>query len=281
MALGDCVVHVENWGCTGCGGNVVPTEEVRETNVIDLTVAQHDEPVVEPALDGDDITIANEIVAEAPRRSLRRAWLVVLGVGAVVLTIAIVAFVLVSNDDSGDERVATDTGNESAADSPSTSAVTLPGADTTPPVQAPPDSSPSASAPIVAPPRVPAAATPSAAVPPPAPDTTVPAPLTSPVSVLEWSATPAAITVQSGQITKVSITVRNPSDGVVTLPNPLSCTPALDGSAMCVQMAEMVAPNSQRAQMYNVDARGIAPGSYSLVFQGGLFSVPVTVTAAA
>jgi hypothetical protein len=259
----------------------VPTEETRETNVIDLTVAQHDEPVVEPALEGDDITVTNETVAEPRRRSFRRAWLIALGVGAVVLMIAIVAFVVTSNDDAGDERVATDTGNESAVDSPSTSAVTLPGAGTTQPVQAPSDSSPSASAPIVAPPSGPAATPPSAATPPAAPGTTVPAPLTSPVSVLQWSATPAAITVRSGEVTTVSITVRNPSNGVVTLPNPMSCTPALDGSAMCAQMAEMVAPGSQHAQIYNIDARGIAPGSYSFVLQGGLFSVPVTVTPAA
>jgi hypothetical protein len=99
--------------------------------------------------------------------------------------------------------------------------------------------------------------------------------------VLQWSASPAAVTVRSGEVTTVVVTVRNPSAGVVTLPTPLSCTPTLDGSGICPQKTDTVQPNSQRAQMYNVDARGIDPGSYSFNVEGGLFSVPVTVTPAA
>jgi hypothetical protein len=56
--------------------------------------------------------------------------------------------------------------------------------------------------------------------------------------------------------------------------------PTLDGSGMCPQMTETIQPRSQRAQTYNVDARGIDPGSYSFVLEGGLFSVPVTVNPA-
>jgi hypothetical protein len=140
---------------------------------------------------------------------------------------------------------------------------------------------------LVTPPRgtasvAPNAASPVAPVAPVAPAPTVqqndapPAPPASPVSVLQWSAAPVAITIQQGDRTTLSVTVRNPSDGVVTLPVPLACA-SLENSSVCPTVAQLVEPHTQRVQTFTVDATSVAPGSYDFQIEQGLFSVPITV----
>ena len=57
--------------------------------------------------------------------------------------------------------------------------------------------------------------------------TTPPTTPAYPPSVLTWQATPAAPTIKAGGHAVVSVTVSNPTDGTVTLGQPLSCPPVL------------------------------------------------------
>ena len=100
----------------------------------------------------------------------------------------------------------------------------------------------------------------------------------SPPSVLQWSASPASLTVASGATASVAVTVRNPSNGVVTLPVPLSCGPKLDGSGVCPEVAQLIQPHTQSVVRYVVGATNISPGKYQLLIESGLFAIPVTVT---
>jgi hypothetical protein len=277
-------------------GDDVPTDEIHETNIIDLTVADDAEPTVEHVLDGDDLTVVTEGTRRARERSRRRPWLLLAEVGAVVLAIAVVAFVVVQRHDSGNDRVETaaetdangDAGTPTIPSTPLTSAPTNHPSALTPNASGAPTANSGAAPVSSAPPQqqvAPPPSTPvSAAVSPPAPPApiaTTPQQPTSPPSVLQWSAAPSALRIRANEVATLVVTVRNPSDGVVTLPVPLSCTPKLDGSGVCPQMTDTVQPHSQRGQMYKVDPEGLAPGNYSLKIEGGLYSVPVTVNPAA
>jgi hypothetical protein len=265
----------------------VATEETREAAVIDLTVDDAADPTPDAPRDGDDLTVEVAPPRDPrPRRNI--AWLAG-ALAVIVATIAIVAFVAARGDSdaprvataNGDARSDADDGDTDVNDtsvtsspvSPTSAAASDAPQPTVPVPQLPPESGPSAVLPGAPPPVITA--------PPPAAGTTVPAPKTSPVSVLRWSASPASLTVRSGESATVVVTVHNPSDGAVTLPLPLSCNPTIDGSGVCPQVTDTVAPRAQRAQMYVVDATNVAPGNYALLVEGGLFSIPVSVTPAA
>ena len=121
----------------------------------------------------------------------------------------------------------------------------------------------------------------------------VTAPPASPTSVLQWSASPAALTIRAGGHSTVSVHVVNPSDGTVTLGHPLSCPPTLRdpkghvvGAPVCTEMAQLLAPHEQATQQYVIYATdsgaaggaALAPGAYTASVES-LFDVRVTVAA--
>jgi hypothetical protein len=107
--------------------------------------------------------------------------------------------------------------------------------------------------------------------------------------VLQWSATPNALTIPAGRHATLTAHVVNPSNGTVTLGHPLSCPPTLRdskghvvGSAVCTEMAQLLAPHEQLTQRYVItaasDGVALAPGVYTASVEN-LFDVKVTVTA--
>ena len=115
-----------------------------------------------------------------------------------------------------------------------------------------------------------------------------------PPSSLTWKATPAALTMKAGGHATISVTVANPTDGTVTLGQPLSCAPILTpenggsaiGNGVCVEMAQIMAPHQVLTQQYTIyatssgDASGtaLATGRYAVRFEN-LHSMWMTVTA--
>jgi hypothetical protein len=257
-------------------GNVVRTDNERDTETIDLTAP---DPV-----DADDITIVLPS-AEPDSTHARRRTLIFAG-AAVVAVVAIVAVAVAATRRQSSQQTVSagvtptsatsDRANEGSSTPPSTSkSPTSRPANTGAFAIAPPAS-------VVAP-QTTVPANPSVA-PPPAVQTppigrTPATVISSPSSVLQWSASPVRLTLATGATTSVTVTVRNPSDGVVTLPVPLSCGPKLDGSGVCPEIAQLIQPHTQAAVRYTVDATNVAPGSYKLTIENGLFSIPVTVTA--
>jgi hypothetical protein len=115
-----------------------------------------------------------------------------------------------------------------------------------------------------------------------------------PPQLLTWQTTPSALTVKSGGSATIAVTVTNPTDGTVTLGQPLSCAPVLTpenggsaiASGVCVEMAQIMAPHQVLTQPYTIyattsgDASGSAltPGRYAVRFEN-LHSIWMTVTA--
>jgi hypothetical protein len=83
----------------------------------------------------------------------------------------------------------------------------------------------------------------------------------------------------AGTTRSVTVAAHNPTDGVVTLAHPLSCTPRLDHGEMCAQVVQTIASGRSAGATYVIDARDVAPGHYTLNVEGVL-SIAVTVEAA-
>jgi hypothetical protein len=250
----------------------------RDGQVVDLTR--------ETAADGDDITVITHESALDPNRRRRVALLAVVGV--VLLAGLIAAFVALRDDDS------TSVSTGPVASTPSLPASTIatakngraaPAAATKKATTATPTSAAKVATPTptIAPAVAPPAATGSnpGAIPPsqPATHATTPptVPKTSPLSALVWTA-PANVSMQSGTQVHVTVSVRNPTDGTVTLPHPLSCTPRLQHDEVCPEMAQRVGPHQIAGTIYVLDATGVAPGVYRLKLEG-VRPLTVTVTA--
>jgi hypothetical protein len=106
---------------------------------------------------------------------------------------------------------------------------------------------------------------------------------------LQWSATPAALTIKSGGHASFTVHVTNPTNGTVTLPHPLSCAPTLRGPkghtigfAVCEEMAQVMSPHDALTQTYVItassDGTALAPGTYTATVENR-FDVKVTITA--
>ena len=106
--------------------------------------------------------------------------------------------------------------------------------------------------------------------------TTVGAPKQYGASALTWTA-PSSLTIASGKTAPLSVTAHNPTDGTVTLPHPLSCTPRLDHGEICTEMVQLVGAGQSASAQYTIDAHGIAAGHYTLNIEGVL-TVAVTVS---
>jgi hypothetical protein len=134
------------------------------------------------------------------------------------------------------------------------------------PQVAPPVSAPVVSAPVVS----------SRAPRPPSPTVPVAPPKQYGASALAWSA-PHTMTIAAGKTAPLTVVAYNRTDGVVNLPHPLACTPRLDHSEVCVETVQTISPGGSVTATYTIDARGIAPGNYTLRIEGVL-TIPVTVS---
>jgi hypothetical protein len=236
------------------------------------------EPATVEQLDGDDIVVVPGAPPAHHRRS--RAWLVGAVVVAVIAAGVGIAFAVTRDDGSS-------TVQSSAPVTPKST-----------PTPSPANRTPVRHRPVVRKPHVstaphtPVSSPPAVVVPPPPPVAQTEPPPTvppvSPTSVLQWSATPAALTVPAGAHATLEVHVVNPSDGTVTLGHPLSCPPTLRGpkghvigNAVCTEMAQLLAPHQQMTQRYVItaasDGVALAPGIYTANVEN-LFDVKVTVT---
>jgi len=241
--------------------------------------------------DGDDIVVIPDAPA-SPSRGRMRAFLV----GAIVLVLAAagITIALVNRDDSGTTRVSSIAKRAPTPTiKPSTKRVVAKKPHKVP-------SRPRASVPIpVVVTTIPVNVGGGApAGPPPVTPTLPVAPPTTPSyppSMLTWQTSPAALTIKAGGHAVVSVTVTNPTDGTVTLGQPLSCPPALKpnnggaaiaGGGVCEQMAQVMSPHQTLTRQYTIyatdsaDASGapLAPGRYTATFEN-LHAITVTVTA--
>jgi hypothetical protein len=95
-------------------------------------------------------------------------------------------------------------------------------------------------------------------------------------SALTWDA-PHTMTIAAGKTAPLTVIAVNRTDGVVSLSHPLSCTPRLDRTEVCTEMVQTIQRGSSATATYTIDARGIAPGHYTLQIEGVL-TVAVTVS---
>jgi hypothetical protein len=232
--------------------------------------------------DGDDIVVIPD--AQSPRsRGRMRALLV----GAIVLVLAgaAITVALVSRDGDDSNRVSsiakreTPTTAKRVATKPTAKTPVKPRGSVPPPTAV---TIPNAASPTTV-------GAPVVITPPPPPPTPE-----YPPSVLTWQTTPAELTIKAGGNASVSLTVLNPTDGNVTLGQPLSCAPTLThesggapiGNGVCVQMAQVVSPLQTLTQQYTIyatktgDASGapLGIGRYMVRFEN-LHSIWLTVTA--
>ena len=95
-------------------------------------------------------------------------------------------------------------------------------------------------------------------------------------SVLTWDA-PRALAIAAGKTATLPVTAHNRTDGTVTLPYPLSCTPRLDNGEMCPAMVQLIGAGQSASTRFTIDGRGFAKGRYTLKIEGVL-TVAVTVS---
>ena len=244
-------------------------------------------------LEGDDIEVFPE-APSSPSRGRMRAFLV--GAIVVVLAAAAITIALINRDNAGSARVSS---IAKRAPSPATRP-SVKRAHTKNPVKTPVKIPVKPRVSVPAPPvvtTVPSVATPTTAGTPavtPTIPTTPPTPPSYPPSVLTWQTTPSALTMKAGGNASISVTVTNPTDGNVTLGQPLACAPVLRpehgggaiGGGVCAQMAQVMSPHQTLTQRYRIyatstgDASGppLATGRYKARFEN-LHSIWVTVTA--
>jgi hypothetical protein len=122
---------------------------------------------------------------------------------------------------------------------------------------------------------VPPVVVPPARSVPAAPTTAAPPKQYGP-SVLTWDA-PRSLAIAAGKSATLPVTAHNPTDGTVTLPYPLSCTPRLDNGEMCPAMVQFIGAGQSASTRFTIDARGFAKGKYTLKIEGVL-TVAVTVS---
>lgn len=235
------------------------------------------------ARDGDDITV---VPGAPPRRALRGRPVLVGAVTVGIATVAVIVGLALRSDGSSKPAV-------QVASPPSSEAAVAK-------VPAPPVSAPRASVAVTTPtapaltptsavkitgPR-PANAVSPAPTPPPAPAPTVaaPAPTAAPApppqfgaSFLTWDA-PRAITIKAGATKTISVVAHNPTNGVVTLPHPLSCAPRLDHSEICAESVQLVASGASAGAQYTIDATGTAAGQHYTLNVEGVLSIAVTIS---
>ncbi|MDP9332871.1 MAG: hypothetical protein M3Q30_06140, partial [Actinomycetota bacterium] len=91
-----------------------------------------------------------------------------------------------------------------------------------------------------------------------------------------WDA-PPSLAIAAGMSASLAVIAHNPTDGTVTLPHPLACTPRLDHGEVCTEMVQLISSGRSASARYTIDASGIAKGHYTLRIEGVL-TVAVTVS---
>ncbi|MDQ1463993.1 MAG: hypothetical protein QOC73_934 [Actinomycetota bacterium] len=244
-------------------------------------------------LDGDDIEVFPE-APSSPSRGRMRAFLV--GVIVVVLAAAAITIALINRDDTGSARVSSIAKRAPSPTAPPSVKRAHTKRPVKTPVKIPVKPRVSVPAPSLAP-TVPSVTTPTTAGTPAVTPTVPTTPPTTPLyppSVLAWQTTPSALTIKAGGNAVVAVTVTNPTDGNVTLGQPLACAPVLRpehggaaiGGGVCEQMAQVMSPHQTLTQRYRIyatstgDASGspLAAGRYRARFEN-LHSMWVTVPA--
>jgi hypothetical protein len=280
-----------------------PEQSLAEPAPADTSTA--DSIRVERVADGDDIVIE----PDSPLPPDRSRRLIVGGVVAVLLLAGIVtAITSLARTRHGSTRVQSLAKAQLPDPRPPVARVVKPATKpkTAGPKTAQPKTNVENTTPVEIAPPVSIATPPTAAIAPPPPAVTAPPVATPPVatptvatppvesaSVLRWTATPASLTVKGGGQAGVTVNVANPTKGTVTLGTPLSCAPILRGphgaeigSAICEQLAQIMAPHSQLTQHFTIYATDTAstsgqplpPGAYTATFEN-LFKIKVNVTA--
>jgi len=242
----------------------VATTDERDGEAVDT--ARH----APATADGDDIQVIPAEIDEPVGLSRRHA----LAGAVIVLALVVVVAVALSTRHS---RPTTGVQTKAAPSTLAPAAV-APKGSARPPIKSPPiavatvenTAAPTTVRAVVPPPATAAATTPA---PPP---TTAPEPKQYGASVLTWDA-PRTLSVAAGHTAALAVTAHNPSDGIVNLAHPLSCTPRLDHSEMCPEMVQQIASGQSASAQYTIDAKGIAKGTYSLSIEGVL-TVRVTVS---
>lgn len=123
--------------------------------------------------------------------------------------------------------------------------------------------------------RTPTPPAPPPPPPPPAPTTAAP-PKQYGASALTWDA-PPSLAIAAGKTATLSVTAHNRTDGTVTLPHPLACTPRLDHGEFCTEVVQLIGSGQSASARYTIDARGTTKGHYTLKIEGVL-TVSVTVS---
>jgi hypothetical protein len=224
--------------------------------------------------DGDDIVVLPD--SDPPRSSRRN---LVIGI-VVVMVIAGVIAVLIANAANQNNTPAVRTSTPSASVVSTPAVVSSPKiigkAKSTVPVHAPAPTG------AVTVPTVPLTAkpatlgtAPAVTAPQTVPTATVAPPKQYGVSALTWSG-PRSMTILAGKTVVLAVAAHNHTDGTVTLPHPLSCTPRLDHGEICAAVVQILPHGTSAGAQYTIDARGVAPGHYTLTIEGVL-TVAVTV----
>ncbi len=110
----------------------------------------------------------------------------------------------------------------------------------------------------------------------PAVTASLPQPDVNGPDVLEWTA-PFGLEIRAEHTAQLSVTAHNPTDRPARLSHPLSCTPRINEDEICTQNVQLVGPGQSVSATYTIDARGVAPGLYTLRVEGVL-TISVTVS---
>ncbi len=232
----------------------------RDGDAVDVTARTE-------VLEGDDIVV---IPGEPDTHTSRRRRIaLVIGALAAVVAIVVIVAVAAGGNKSDQHIVAASpspnlgrTAAPPKASAPSTITAKRSTHQTTPHV------SPTTQIVVVGPASIPAATTPA---------TAAPAVSQYPPSAIQWTA-PASITVAHNANKTITVVAHNPTNGTITLPHPLACTPTLRGDGMCTEMAQILRPGESATAQYKVDGSEVPPGNYTLDVEGVL-KIKVTVTA--
>ena len=244
------------------------TTDERDGEAVDLARSA---PTSRIRADGDDIQVVPADIDEPVGLSRRHA---LVGGGVALVLVVIVALALFARHSRPTTGIRT-SGPASTLPQAVVAARPVPkAAPKSPPIAA--ASVPSTAAPTTVRAVVPPTATAAATTPTAPAPTTVAPPKQYGASALTWDA-PRTLSVGAGRSNTLVVTARNPTDGIVDLPHPLSCTPRLDHREVCPETVQQIASGQSASARYTIDAHGIAPGTYSLSIEGVL-TVRVTVS---
>lgn len=238
----------------------------RDGDAVDVTARTE-------VLEGDDIVV----IPDEPEThtSRRRRIALVAGALAAIVAIVVVAAVAAGGNKSEPQVVA-------ASPNPNLGRTAAPPKASVPTKVKPKTKTTTKTASRQTTPHASATTPLGAVVPPSLPNATSPPTAATsladyPVSAIQWTA-PASLTIANNAHTTITVVAHNPTNGMITLPQPLTCAPSLKGDAMCTAMAQILTPGASATAHYTIDGGEVPPGDYTLVVEGVL-KIKVKVTA--